>query len=121
MSGLPVRYPLRIRQGSRVALVFTCYDDAGDPMWDLTGYDARAQVRRTDDAPDVLLELTVDNGRIVLGDDAGTVTLEVDATVTAALEPGPAVWDLELVPAETEAEAFALLAGPVEIVRQVTR
>jgi hypothetical protein len=54
-------------------------------------------VRTTAAATTTLVELTTTNSRIALGGIAGTVTLTISATDTAALTPGKYVYDLELV------------------------
>lgn len=41
---------------------------------DLTGYSALLQIREREEFETVLLELSTDNGRIVLGGDQGTIT-----------------------------------------------
>lgn len=56
-------------------------DASGNPI-DLTGLKARMQVRERLTDEDVLLELT-DEKHIDLGGDAGTITIEADASVTA--------------------------------------
>jgi hypothetical protein len=54
-------------------------------------------VRTTAATTTTLIELTTTNSRITLGGTAGTVTLTISATDTAALTPGKYVYDLELV------------------------
>jgi hypothetical protein len=54
-------------------------------------------VRATLESAEALIELTTGNGRIALGGSAGTITLTISATDTAALTAGRGVYDLELV------------------------
>ncbi len=117
---LPATYNLRLRQGSAYQRRWTPRDADGDPFYDLTGYTARAHIRRDIDSPTTLIEATTANGKIVLGGAAGTILLDLDATDTN-IDWGQAVWDLELLPGGVEADAFCLLVGTVEIARQVTR
>lgn len=118
----PGPYALRVRRGTRYERPFT-YKIDGDPV-DLTGYTARAQIRRraSEDSP-VLFEATTANGKLELSDDPtdGTFTLTITADETAAFEFKHAVWDLELIPDGAEENAFALLEGPVHVAAQVTQ
>lgn len=92
---------------------------ASAPALDLTGYTARMHVRAELAAPDVLLELTSANGRIVITPTQGRVDLTVSAVDTAALEFERAVYDLEIESAG--GEVTRVLAGMVNLSRQVTR
>jgi hypothetical protein len=60
----------------------------------LTGYTARAQVRRTASAADVVVSLTC-----AITAATGTTTLSLTAAQTSALTAGRYVYDLELVSA----------------------
>jgi hypothetical protein len=65
----------------------------------LTGYNARMQVRDSYDAGTAIVSLTAGTG-ITLGGTAGTIDLALSATATAALDGTPNtqfVYDLELV------------------------
>lgn len=62
----------------------------------LTGYNARMQVRTTYDSNDSVLSLTAGTG-ITLGGTAGSILLDASATATAAIEEGQYVYDLELI------------------------
>jgi hypothetical protein len=65
----------------------------------LTGYNARMQVRDSYDAGTAIVSLTAGTG-ITLGGTAGTIDLALSATQTAALDGTPNtqfVYDLELV------------------------
>jgi hypothetical protein len=82
----PAYYEFRVRQGRTFDPVLTWKDSAGQPI-DLTGWDAKVQVRENVDDDDPLLELTVGSG-ITLGGGAGTIALLRSATEMAAVEPG---------------------------------
>lgn len=85
----------------------------------LTGYTARAQFRATLADSTVLLTLTTENGGIVLGGSAGTITLVVSAAVTAAMTWKAAVFDLEMVaPGGT---IRRLMSGTASVSPEVTR
>jgi hypothetical protein len=85
----------------------------------LTGYTARAQLREKLDSETVLLDLTTENGRIVLGGAAGTITLQVTAAVTAAMTWRSAVFDLEMVAGDGKIRR--LISGTATVSPEVTR
>ena len=109
-------YHMKLEQGSTFGLTITYKDSSGNPI-NLTGYDARMQMRRTYDDTS-LIDLTTNNGRISLGGVAGTVTLSIAAGDTAALPSVEGVYDLELVSGDI---VDKLLAGTFTIAREVTR
>jgi len=80
------------------------------------------QVRATVASTSIVLELTTANGRIILGNTAGTkgqVNLLVSATTTAALTPGLYVYDLELV--SSTGVVDRILEGNFKVSAEVTR
>lgn len=110
-------YDLCIAQGATFQKVITWKSNG--TLVDLTGYTARSQIRATADAATPLIELTTANGRITLGNAAGTITLTISASDTAALTAGRGVYDLELVAAN--GTVTRLLQGVVTISRNITR
>lgn len=110
-------YHIKIDQGSTFSLLIT-YKDSEQNVIDLSGYDARMQLRRNHDDDTALIELTVTNGRIVLGGAAGTVQLTIAAGDTAALPAVEGVYDLELVSGSI---VDKLLSGTFTIAPEVTR
>jgi hypothetical protein len=110
-------YDLLIEQGATYSQSIT-YKDNGVAV-NLTGYTARMQVRATLEAASALIELTTANRRIALGGTAGTITLTISATDTAALTSGRGVYDLELV--SGSGIVTRLLQGVCTISRNVTR
>lgn len=87
---------LKVDQGATFSKVVVWKTGTPPAVVDLTGCTARMQVRGklTDTA--VLLELTTANGGIALGGAAGTVTINLSATQTAAITWVTAVYDLEI-------------------------
>jgi len=85
----------------------------------LTGYTARAQIRPSAASATTTLSLTTENSRIALGGSAGTITLSISATDTAAIAAGRYVYDLELVSAG--GIVTRLLQGIVTVSANVTR
>ena len=83
-------------QGATFSRAITWQDSQAVPV-NLTGYTARMQVRDEVDSASAALSLTTENSRISLGGTAGTITLLVSATDTAAVAAGEYIYDLELV------------------------
>ena len=110
-------YDILIEQGATYSQVIT-YKETGAAI-SLVGYTARMQVRATLESAEALIELTTGNGRIALGGAAGTITLTISATDTAALTAGRGVYDLELV--SGSGIVTRLLQGVATISRNVTR
>ena len=108
---------LCIPQGATFSRVIRWKAD-GDEV-NLTGYAARAQIRPTPSSATTTLSLTTENSRIALGGSAGTITLSISATDTAALTAGRYVYDLELVSAG--GIVTRLLQGVVTVSANVTR
>jgi len=62
----------------------------------ITGYTARMAIRRKQSDSSALADLTSSSG-ITLGGSAGTIVITLTKDQTAAITPGPGVWDLELI------------------------
>lgn len=96
-------YNIYCEQGSTFSRFMTIeVPDEVDPEittpYDLTGYTARMQVRRTVDNPDLMAELTTENGLIIINGAAGTIELMMPANMTASLSTN-GVYDLEIISA----------------------
>lgn len=110
----------------RRQLIYLTLVDGIEVPVDLTGMTARMQVRESINATDPMLELTTENGGIVLGGDDGTITLLISAedttdltpTVTTGINARYPVYDLELV---NGTEVTRLFEGRFEITAEVTR
>lgn len=90
---------------------------AGSP-YDLTGCSARLQFRKAVTSPTAALSLTSGAG-ITLGGALGTVTFSVADTVTAALEAGVYVYDLEIETAGGVTSRW--VQGKVNVSAEVTK
>lgn len=109
---------LAIEQGANWALTLT-YRIDGTAV-DLTGYTARMQARRRLQATTKLLDLTSSPAAgITLGGVAGTIAIALTAAQTTVLDPGDAVYDLELVSAG--GAVTRLVEGLLTIRPEVTR
>lgn len=85
---------------------------------DLTTYSARMQVREKYTSVQKILDLNTENGGISLGGDAGTIDLNINATVSASIVPKTYVYDLELV---SSSVVTRLLEGKFIVTPEVTR
>jgi hypothetical protein len=88
-------YDFTLEQGATFSRTLTYKID--DVAVNLTGYTARMKAKRRFDDVSPLINLTTENGGITLGGSAGTITLTMSATDTAALSFDTAFYDLELV------------------------
>lgn len=116
---------LFIDQGASYHHEVVWQDDLGNPK-DLTGYTARAQMRSAITDAGTLLDMTTENGQLVLGGDTGVVTFELDDATTAAIDwpAGRAtqligVYQLELIAGD--GFVTRLLKGTVTVDPEITR
>lgn len=83
---------LTIEQGStwEESFILSTKDAQGvETVTNLTGYTARLQARATVNTPSVLLDLSTQNGGIVIDGPSGKLTLVMSATATAAIDWSP--------------------------------
>jgi hypothetical protein len=85
----------------------------------LTGFTARMQVRSKIDSTTVIVELTTENGYIVIDNTTKTITLNIPATVTAAFTFATAVYSLEILSGGGKVTPFC--EGTITLVKEVTR
>ena len=116
---LPIKRKLTILQGATFRKRWT-WKPGGVPM-DFTGCKARMQVRAEIGSTVVLLELTTENGGIVLGAEPGTIDLYISAIDTAVITWENGVFDLEIQYAAGPDEVDRLIYGTVTVSREVTR
>ncbi|MEO7397666.1 MAG: hypothetical protein ABIW84_03800 [Ilumatobacteraceae bacterium] len=110
-------YTLVIEQGATLAQQFVWKTAAGLPI-DLTGHSARAKARAFQGDATVIFDLTTANGGITLGGATGTVTINLTAAATAALNFNGGEWDLEVVSAG--GIVTRLLKGQVTLDPEIT-
>jgi hypothetical protein len=89
-------YELAINQGANLEISFVLNDENGAPL-NLTGYTARMQLRTAYTSPNVAMELTTENGRIVITPLTGKIALNAPASITTNLIAQRYVYDLEMV------------------------
>jgi len=88
-----------------------------DSPVDLTGYDARLQIREYHYSDDFIASLNNSSG-ITLGGSAGTISVLINASATQDFVPGNYVYDLELVVSGT---VTRLIEGKFTVTPEVTR
>lgn len=116
---MPTRRDLTIIQGATWTYPIIWQRPAGNPL-DLSGFRARMHIRKSYRVPDLLAELTTENGRIVIDGAEGRITLSLSAEETGALRFSEALYDLELVQ-DDPVWVVRLIAGKVRLERSVTR
>lgn len=114
----PAKLKFTIYQGATFRKRLTWKGPSGTPI-DLTGCTARMQVRAEVGSPTVLLELTTENGGIVLGGALGTIDLYTSDEDTGAITWDGGVWDLEIV--HPGGEVTRLAQGSISVSPEVTR
>lgn len=116
-------YNIYCEQGATFGRVMTIeVPDETDPSittpYNLSGYTARMQVRRTIDSASVMAALTTENGLISLSGETGVITIQMPAEMTASLSTS-GVYDIELINAGGQVER--LLQGNFTLNPEVTR
>jgi len=102
------------------------YDEDNPPTYEgdirpLTGYTARAQIRKKKSTADYQIDLTTENGGITLGGALGTIDLHITAEQAEDLTSS-GLWDLELViTIDGEETVERLVEGTVTLSKEVTR
>lgn len=114
---------LTIEQGTRFNVLLELLEDDEVTPIDITGYGARMDIRPELDSPDseIILTLNTDNGLLIVNGPAGTVTMDVPASVTTGLTFECAVYDLELVLLADPDQTERLVQGDVALSLEVTR
>lgn len=89
--------------------------------FDLTGYTARMQVRRTIDSANFLLSLTTENGGLTINPTEGFsnhIYINVSASVTASISTS-GLYDLEII--SSTGTVSRILQGEFRLSPEVTR
>lgn len=123
----PVKKDLEIWQGKTYDVPFTfgraIKDEEGKivdtEVTNLAGYTARMQLRPTIESEIVTIELTTENGRIVIEPAYGLVRIFLTAEETAALPVASYKYDLELITAS--GRVYGPAYGKVKVKAEVTR
>jgi hypothetical protein len=112
----PGKYNFVCPQGTTFAEQLTWSID--DSPVDLDTYTARMQVREKYTSSQKILDLTTENGGIILGGSEGTIDIAINSEETAGLFAKTYVYDLELISSST---VTRLLEGNFIVTPEVTR
>jgi hypothetical protein len=122
------KYNMTCEQGStfRRSIYIEQPDLVEDPTgqtfedFDLTGYTARMQVRRTIDSDSFLLELTTTNGALTINPSIAIneIYIDVSASVTASVSTS-GVYDIEII--DDGGVVSRILEGTFTVSPEVTR
>lgn len=119
----PTQEDLTIKAGTTYDKPWEFLNEDETPM-DLTGWTARMQLRSSMTADEVALELTTENGGIVIDEENSTLTILILDDQTSALAIDNAktkyVYDLEIVYPTTN-YVDCPLYGKVTVSPEVTR
>lgn len=115
-------YNIFCQQGATFTRIIDLqYPDPADPTtfltYDLEGFTARMQVRRTVTSSTVIVELTTENGRIEIVALEGRIILLMEPDVTSGLSSG--VYDLEIE--SFEGVVSRVVQGTFTVSEEVTR
>lgn len=106
-------YNITIEQGSDFSLPVTLLTSGSVPM-NLTGYQAKAEIRRAYNSPQVVAELSPSGSM----DTSGQFSLVLTPAQTGALPVLVGVWDLIIY---SGTDTLRLLSGSATISPQVTK
>ena len=90
-------------------------------VFDLSGYTARMQVRRTIDSSTAMVTLTTENGRIIINQTPGSINhinIYMADELTATLQSS-GVYDIEII--NNDGEVSRILQGIFTVSPEVTR
>jgi len=114
----PVKRNLECWQG--VTFDFPLFfADANFTPTNLNGYTARMQVRPSISSEDVTIELTTENGRILIDSEHGGLSLYISAEDASSIPTGSYKYDLELVAAS--GRVYKPIYGSFKVKGEVTR
>lgn len=113
---MTAKYKIKINQGATFRKTFQ-WKSNGTPI-DLTGFQARMQMRKTLASTEIIHQMTTANGGIILG-DSGYFQLYISDANTENFNFTTAVYDLEFV--NLEGDVIRLIEGSVSLSPEVTR
>ncbi len=116
MAANPGRYNINVYTGTTFSLA-PVWKINGTPV-NLTGYSADMQVRAATDTA-IVVELSTTNGKAVIAESLGQVTLTLTPAQTTALTPGAYIYDLNLTSAA--GDVTKILAGNFAVIASVTQ
>ena len=116
----PTTIDLTIYQGATFRRSWALTSESDGSPYNLTAWTARMQIREKKTSETVLLELTTENGGIIIEvtPEESKYTIYISADQTAAFT-GKGVYDLELV--DPQGEVIRIQEGKVSLSTEVTR
>ena len=117
---MPTKFNIDIIRGSRYLKSFVYQDSTRTPI-DLTGLDARMQIRERESSPDPEIELTTTNGKLSIVGLDGKISIILTAIDTAGITINNGVYDLELYDSADLDVVDTILEGAVTINDGITR
>ena len=116
------KYTIIVKQGSTFQLGIVYRDSNGDPI-DLTGYDARMQVRKgyADFDDNIYADLTTteaSGSSLTITPPSGSIDILIGSEITEQFNFDDGLYDLEVV---TGSFVDRILEGKVKVHREVTR
>ena len=118
---VPVGEVVEVSPAADVWLVSDVDEAVARVPMDLTGYAARMQIRPRVSSDTELLELTSEDGGIVIDGPSGQLTLFATDSQTSDLSFRTAVYDIEIVSPAPESYVTRVLQGKVTLSPEVTR
>lgn len=116
----PTTINITVYQGATFKKEWAIYDSEDDSPYNLVGWTARMQIRAKKKSETPMIELTTENGGIVLDTttDQSTITIYISAEDTASFSSG-GVYDLELI--DEYRNVTRIMEGTVTLSTEVTR
>lgn len=111
-------YNIIADQGATFTRAFIKKDDE-KRIIPLTGYTARMQVKESYDSSTKVLDLTTQNGRILIEGERGVISVNVPESQMTAISPGEYVYDFELIYSGGQVER--MLMGTFTVRGEVTK
>ncbi|MEZ5691205.1 MAG: hypothetical protein R3D71_06035 [Rickettsiales bacterium] len=115
---IPAQYDIEVIQGSDDIKDFLVTDPDGIPE-DFTGCSAKLQARQGVDSSSAFLELTTENGGVILGGNEGTIEIIFNKELTSSLKIYKGVYDFEITSLSGNVSRY--FEGIITINREVTR
>jgi hypothetical protein len=97
------------------------YQDSSGAVVDITNWTARMKAKTSVGSTTAVLDMSTENGQIVITGAEGKVQLLLEAKETQLLDFTKLVYDLELIDDSAEPVVKRLLEGKVELSKEVTK
>lgn len=111
------RYNFEFFQGDDYTFSITV-KNADASVVDLTGYTAKMQARENYDSESTVLDLSVDNGIVVIP-ATGVIVVSISNTLTSAIDGGYYLYDLET--SDANGLKSKIIFGKFEVLKEITK